>query len=289
MFWRVVICALWWCGVATAAEVRAVATIYPLADMVRQIGKDAVEVATLLPAGASPHTFEPAPDQVRTVAQAAVFVEVGAGLDSWADKLRAARSGPMKVVTLTAGLPLLGATHTHGGEVHGGDPHVWLDPVLVRDHFVPMITQALSDADPGHQAIFQQGAAEYQAALTQLDADLRTALASAANRNYVSFHSAWRYFGQRYGLHEVAVIEAFPGKETSAREIAEVVERARAAHVRIMLVEPQFSPRMAEQIAREIGARILLVDPLGGAQQPGREHYIDLMRYNLRVFAQALQ
>src|ERR1039457_3487430 len=95
MFWRVVICALWWCGAASAAEVRAVATIFPIADMVRQIGKDAVEVATLLPAGASPHTFEPAPNQVRTVARAAIFVEIGAGLDSWADKLRAARSGPM--------------------------------------------------------------------------------------------------------------------------------------------------------------------------------------------------
>ena len=289
MCWRIVILALWWCSTVSAAEVPVVATIYPVADIVAQIGKNAVGVTTLLPAGASPHTFEPTPDQIRSLAQAALFVEIGAGLDTWAERIRAARSGSMKVVTLTTGLPLLGAAHGHAGEGEGGDPHVWLDPVIVRDHFVPAITAALSEIDPGHHALFQQNAAELRAALTQLDADIRAALAAAANRNYVAFHSAWRYFGQRYGLHEVAVIEAFPGKEPSAREVAGVVEQARAAKVRVMLVEPQFSPRMAEQIAHEIGATTAVVDPLGNPQQPGRDHYIDLMRYNLQQFARALR
>jgi zinc transport system substrate-binding protein len=270
-----------------AAAVRVVATIFPVADMVRQVGKDAVDVTTLLPAGASPHTFEPTPAQIRAVAEAAVFVEVGAGLDAWAAKLRAAHAGPMIVVTLAAGVPLLGAAEGEGAS-HGGDPHIWLDPVLVRDHLVPAIVSGLSQADPGHAAGFRAAAGEFEVALTQLDAEIRATLAPATNRNYVAFHSAWRHFANRYDLHEVGVVESFPGKEPSAQEIAAIVQRARAAHVRALLIEPQFSPRLAEQVAHEIGAQPVTVDPLGGPHLPDRQHYLDLMRYNLRAFAKAL-
>jgi len=105
----------------------------------------------------------------------------------------------------------------------------------------------------------------------------------------VSFHAAWRYFARRYELTEVGAVEPFPGKEPSARDIASLVERARAADVRAVLVEPQFSPRTAEQIAREIGARVATVDPLGGSQLAGRAAYLDLMRYNVQRFIEALQ
>jgi ABC-type Zn uptake system ZnuABC Zn-binding protein ZnuA len=291
MSWRWLITAVWVWGALVvhpaAGVVRVVATIFPVADIVRQVGKDAVDVVTLLPAGASPHTFEPTPAQIRAVAEAAVFVEVGAGLDAWAAKLRAAHTGPMIVVTLAAGVPLLGAVEGEDAG-HGGDPHIWLDPLLVRDHLVPAVVDGLSQADPGHAAAFRVAAGEFETALTQLDAEIRTTLAPATGRSYVAFHSAWRYFAKRYDLHEVAVVESFPGKEPSAQEIAALVQRARAAHVRAFLIEPQFSPRMAEQVAHEIGAQLVTVDPLGGPLLPDRQHYLDLMRYNLRAFAQAL-
>jgi zinc transport system substrate-binding protein len=291
MSWRWLMAPVWlWGTVAihsAAAAVHVVATIFPVADMVRQVGKDAVDVATLLPAGASPHTFEPTPAQMRAVAEAAVFVEVGAGLDTWAGKLRAAHAGPMIVITLAAGVPLLGATEGKGAS-HGGDPHIWLDPVLVRDHLVPAIASGLSQADPSHAAAFRAAAGEFEAALTQLDAEIRTTLAPATERSYVAFHSAWRYFAKRYDLREVGVVESFPGKEPSAQEIAAIVTKARAAHVRVLLIEPQFSPRLAEQVAQEIGAQLVTVDPLGGPRLPDRQHYLDLMRYNLRAFAKAL-
>jgi len=272
--------------VPSDATVHVVATIFPLTDMVRQIGLEHVEVATLLPPGANPHTFEPTPAQMREVAAARVIVCIGAGLDTWATKLLAARSGPVTVVTVTDGLTLLGGGHGH--EAHGGDPHVWVDPVLVRDHAVPAIAAALSQIDPEHHAAFDRAAKTFQSALTQLDTDIRVALAPLPNRDYIAFHSAWRYFGARYDLHEVAVVEAFPGKEPSAREIAAIVASARAARVRALLIEPQFNPRMAQQIAGEFGGRTVLVDAIGGPDVAGRNHYIDLMRYNARAFLEAL-
>ncbi len=286
--WIIASLCLWLAAsVAPAsATVKVVATIFPLTDMVRQVGKEHVEVTTLLPPGANPHTFEPTPAQIREVAGANIFVCIGAGLDTWATKLLAARSGSSTVVTITDGLHLLGAQDAH--DAHGGDPHVWVDPVLMRDHAVPAIAAALSQHDPEHRSAFNSAAGEFQAALTQLDVDIRAALTPMATRNYIAFHSAWRYFGARYDLDEVGVVEAFPGKEPSAREIAAVVERARATHVRALLIEPQFNARIAQQIASEFGGHTVLVDAIGGHDVAGRNHYIDLMHYNLRAFVEAL-
>src|SRR5512140_3951769 len=124
----VCVCSLAWSARAEAV-VRVVATIFPIADLVRQIGGDAVDVITLLPPGASPHTFEPTPAQMREVAGARLFVRVGAGLDTWTEKLLAARSPGLTVLTLTDGVPLLSLTdaHSDGTPAGGGDPHIWLD------------------------------------------------------------------------------------------------------------------------------------------------------------------
>lgn len=257
--------------------------------MVTQIGNEAVEVSTLLPPGASPHTFEPTPVQMRAMADAQVLVEVGAGLDTWVTKLRNAGRADLKVVTITAGLQLVGVPDQHAGHETGGDPHVWLDPVLVRDHAVAAIATALSQVDPTHAAIFGEGAKHFQAALTQLDLDIQHTLTPLPDRRYIAFHSAWTYFGRRYGLEQIDVVESFPGKEPSAQEIAALVDKARAAHVRALLVEPQFSARLAVQIANEFGGRTVTVDPLGGPAVPGRNHYLDLMRYNSTMFAEAVR
>lgn len=280
--WSIVCCA------PAAAAVRVVATIFPLTDMVRQVGRDVVEVVTLLPPGASPHTFEPTPAQMRDVAHAQMFVQVGAGLDNWANKLLSAGQSGLTVLTLTDGIPLLGAVE-HGGESAHGDPHVWLDPVLVRDHLVPAIVAGLSRVMPEQRAAFAAAADEFCALLTRFDVEARAALATAPQRNYIAFHSAWRYFGARYDVRELATVESFPGKEPSAREIASVVDKARAAGVHAVLIEPQFSPRVAEQIAREFGGTVYTVDPTGGPEVPGRAHYIDLMRFNLQAFMAALR
>ncbi len=274
------------------AAVRVVATIHPIADVVKQIGRDEVEVVTLLAAGASPHTFEPTPAQMRDVAAARVFVRIGSGLDAWTTKLLAAAGPSLQVVTLTDGLTLLDADDDAHHASHPGargDPHIWLDPVLVRDHIVPAIVTALSAAAPERSAAFASAAAAYRDALGQLDAEIQTRLAGFTNRKFIAFHSAWRYFARRYRLEQVAVIEAFPGREPSAREIQAIVQTARAGKIGAVLVEPQFSPRMGEQIAREFDGTAVFVDALGGPTVPGRQHYVDLLRFDAGAIAGALR
>ena len=107
-------------------------------------------------------------------------------------------------------------------------------------------------------------------------------------RDYVCFHPAYTYFSRRYGLKEVGVIEAAPGREPSPGHLQKIINAIKQTGVKAVLAEPQFSPRVAEIIAREAGVKVLFIDPLGGRPPYGSD-YIKLMRHNLAVLAQAMQ
>lgn len=283
-----------------------VATIFPLADITRNIGGDRVEVVTLLPGGASPHTFEPTPRQMRQVSGAKVIIRIGAGLDDWAEKLSGVAGvsgdtgGDVVRLGVTDGMVLRKAGHgcpccsgaAGTGYAHGngpGDPHVWLDPVLVRDEIAPRIYEALCVAVPGDAAYFEANLKAFQAELTRLHAEITELAEGFESRHFIAYHSAWNYFADRYGLVEVAAVKEAPGKEPSPGWIATVVETARAHDVGAIFAEPQFSTKAAEVIADEYGARVLILDPLGGENIPGRDSYLELMRFNAAVLDEGLR
>jgi len=252
-----------------------VASIQPLELLLRELGGTRVAVATLLPPGASPHTFEPLPGDVARLARARGFLRLGGGLDDWAERLAAA--APRALETLV----LLGAAES-------SDPHVWLDPLLVRDALVPRLEGWLAALDPAGRADGARRAQAFRASLTALDGEIREILAGAPGRSYVAFHNAWRHFARRYGLEEVAVVEEFAGEEPTPRELARLVRAAQRAGVAAILVEPQLPARVAETLAREFGAGTVLVDPLGDPRDPERDSYAELLRFDARAFARAL-
>ncbi|NLC07009.1 MAG: zinc ABC transporter substrate-binding protein [Syntrophomonadaceae bacterium] len=271
-------------------QLKVVTTIFPLADITQNLGGDQIKVINLLPAGANPHTYEPTPSQMKEVAGASLIIGIGAGLDEWVQKLALAANQDANRIEVAEGLQLLASENDHAHEGHsaeadhlhvGADPHIWLDPVLVRDHVAPKITEALIKADPSAEAVYQANLLNYQNELTQLHQEYLTTMASLTNKKYISFHASWRYLAQRYGLEEVASIEPAPGQEPSGKWITEVVNLARANEVRVIIAEPQFNPRMAEVIAGEFAGRVITLDPLGGESAEGRNTYLNLMRYNL--------
>src|SRR5690606_15765482 len=119
-------------------------------------------------------------------------------------------------------------------------------------------------------------------------AHLAARLSAPASRASTTTQPAWRHFARRYGLEEVATVAGFPGREPSARWVADVVRTAREHGVTVIFAEPQLSPKAAETIAREIGGRVLMMDPIGGPGLAGRERHSDLLRYNAGMLADAL-
>jgi zinc transport system substrate-binding protein len=241
-----------------------------------------VSVETLIPPGASPHTYELTPTQLQAVSRARVLVLNGVGLEYWADKVISAANNPdLVVVTTSDGLDIIaGAEHAAGG-----NPHVWLSP-LNAIHQVELIRDALIQADPAGAEIYRANADRYIADLRALDRDTREAVDAFSNRKFIAFHAAWVYFARDYELEQAAVIETTPGKEPSPAEVAEIVRMAKAIGAKAIFAELQFSSKAAEVIAEESGAQVLFLNPLG---QPPDYRYLDLMRSNLNEMSKALK
>lgn len=280
--------------------IHVVTTLPPLADLVARIGGERVSVAALLPPGASPHAYEPRPSDLRNVAGADLVVSVGAGLDQWLYPiLETSRAGThLELARTTPLLPAQDevtpgrdgeAEDDHGHEHGSWDPHFWLDPVLVRDEVAPALAEALAAVDPRGEAVFARNLAALQAELSLLDRELQELLAPHRGTAFVAVHSAWRYFARRYGLEQVAAVQEFPGREPGPAWFAAVIAVAREKGARLVVTEAQFDSRLAQQLARETGARVVALDPLGGPGVAGMESYVDLLRANGRRIAAALE
>jgi zinc transport system substrate-binding protein len=268
-------------GAGSADRILVAASIAPLADFARQVGGDRIEAITLIPPGASPHTYELKPSQVRQVAGARLLILNGAGLEYWADKLIRAASNPMlEVVDTSRGIPLLDAG------AHGANPHIWLDPQQAMRQ-VEHIRDALARLDPGHAAAYRENAARFLAELQGLDREIAAEVRGWRTKQFIAFHPAWVYFARRYGLEQAGVIERSPGREPSPAELARIVETAKRVGARAIFAEPQFSPKAAEAIARESGARVLFLDPLGSSLKD--RSYLAMMRSNVFQMAPALR
>jgi ABC-type Zn uptake system ZnuABC Zn-binding protein ZnuA len=273
-------------SVAFAQPMKVVASIFPVGDMVKEVGGDRVSVQVLLPPGASPHVFEPTPGMAKELSQAGLFFEVGAGLDFWAEKLVKAMKPNIRVVVLSNGMKLLREEGEHGHEHGAANPHVWLDPVLAME-MVKRIGKVLAQTDPPGAEIYRKRGSDYIAKLKILDAEIRKTVSTFAIKSFVSFHPAWDYFALRYGLKDAGVIEESPGEEPAPRKLEAIVKAIRHYHIRAVFAEPQLNPKVADVIAHEAGVKVVMLDPIGGL--PGRETYLELMRYDLRQMKDAMQ
>ena len=265
------------------AGARVVASIFPLADLAALVGGPDVTVDVLVPPRADPSTYEPSPRQMQALAGARAFLLVGGGMDDWMLSVPGAPD-EIAVVRVNEGIAL----RAGGGGEGTGDPHTWLDPVLVRERWLPRIVQALAEARPEAAARIQARATEVADSLAALDGWIAERLAPVRGRSFIATHSAWRYFAERYGVAELGAVYDSPGREPSARELADLLARARAAHVAVVFTEPQLGETAARALAEELGARVELLDPIGGSGLAGRDGYFAMMRFNAEQIARAL-
>jgi len=166
-------------------------------------------------------------------------------------------------------------------EHEGPAPHVWLDPALVAIQAEAM-AHGLASVDPGREEEYQAYLTDFKAELSSLDQEIKNMLASvpAGNRKFLVFHPSWGYFAKRYGLEQIAM--EVEGKEPSLKEMEEIVKHAREDKIKVVFVQPQFSSKSAEVLAREIGAKIVRLDPLA-------ENWAENLRQAARSFTEALQ
>jgi zinc transport system substrate-binding protein len=299
-------------SVAAQAKPLVVTTVYPLYDFTRQVAGEHARVVSLVPPGVEPHHWDPTPRDITRVQQARVFVYNGAGLEAWVDRLLPdLRRRKVVAVDASEGLPLLAADphrarHDHGtqrghAKKHdhaktpdrqgNHDPHVWLDPVLAQAQ-VDRIQAGLAEADPGNAKAYAANAAGVKAELAALHAAYEQGLADCRRRDIIVVHAAFGYLAHRYNLRQVSVMGLTPEAEPSPADLAAIVRFAREHDVRYIFFETLVSSRLAGTLAREVGARTLVLNPLEGLtpeQAAAGETYLSLMRRNLEHLRIALE
>jgi len=264
---------------ASEQRIKVVASIAPLADFVKQVGGDKVDVVLLLPPGASPHTYELTPKTMREISKAKIFIKIGAGLEFWADKLITSANTRITIVDCSEGMELI----RDGRNV---DPHIWLDP-LICINIIKKIENALSDADHANSSFYKKNATLYTEKLIELNREIAERIKTFRIKEYVTFHPAWNYFSKRYGLRVAGVIEEGPGKEPTPKHLNKILQELKRLNIGVVFAEPQFSPKVAEAVAKEAGGKVLFLDPVGG--QKNRETYLDMMRYNVDVMERVMK
>jgi len=259
------------------------ATIFPLTDIVRNIAGPNARVIQILPAGASPHTFDMAPGKIRELQKARLIFKIGI-IDDWIDGIVESVPGA-EIVSLqncVALKPFQADAHNHDRREASGrpfDPHYWLDAkngVIMSQS----ICSKLVSLDPAHAAVYKENSQRYQGELLRLDAELKKTCAALKNRKLIVFHDGWRYFASAYGLEIIAVFQPAPGREPTPRDLQKLYALARTYKINAVFSEPQLPSASLEPLLEDLGLRLLSLDPLGGAV-PG-DSYVGLMRRNVK-------
>ena len=266
--------------------IRVVTTTTVFADIVKNVGGNRTDVRSIIPPGVGPEDYEPKPADAKALADAQLIVSNGVGLDDFLDRLLGSTgSGSAKRLVLGEGLPTI--------EVDGQpNPHFWLDPTIVKTGYLPRIVDALSAASPKDQATFVANAAAYATQLDELDTELGAQVATIPpeNRKLVTFHDAFPYFARHFGFELIGVVLPNVGQEPTASDLAALVDKVRAAHVRAVFSEAQFNPKLVQTLADEAGINQVVTtlynDTLGPAPA---DTYLGMMRWNMQQIVDALR
>jgi ABC-type Zn uptake system ZnuABC Zn-binding protein ZnuA len=260
-----------------SGQVKVTTTLGLFRDLVQQVGGDRVQVSTLVPDGTDVHTYEPPPSQIARLSQAKLVVMNGLDLEHDLEKvIQENVSSSAILLELAADLPTL-----------DDNPHLWLN-VQNGMTYVERIRDALISADPAGADVYRANADAYLAELRTLDQEVTAAVESIPpeRRKLVTFHNAYPYLAQGYGLQIVGFVAASPGQEPSAQEVSDLANAIDDEGVPAVFTEPQFSARILELAADDAGVDVCVL--YSDAFSDDVQSYVDLMRFNARELARCL-
>jgi zinc transport system substrate-binding protein len=239
-------------------KIGVIVSVGPEVEFVQAVGGDKVDVTLMVPPGADPHTYEPLPNQLNHVSNAKIYFMVGTPIEfelNYMDKMRN-MNHEMLVINSSEGIVLIPNTAEHE---NNSDPHVWVSPKNAAI-MVENIYQGLVKIDPNNTEYYTKNRDTYLQKLDELDNNITKSLAGKENSQIIVYHPAWAYFCREYNLTQIPI--EYGGKEPTSQEIASVINLAKKDNIKVIFVEPQYSPKSAEVIASEINGKVLKVDDL---------------------------
>jgi zinc transport system substrate-binding protein len=297
------------------SKIKIIASFYPLYEFSKNIAGDKADVFTFVPVGIEPHDWEPSTGDLITLKESDVFVYNGGGMEPFVEKLIDSGEYPnILFVETTHGIDLIKtddeheehaeeerAEEAHTEEMNEGemdddheflyDPHIWLDPILAKEQ-VMAIKNALIKVDTDNAQYYEDNANTYSAKLDALDSKIKTELSNCNKNTIVPFHNAFTYFGARYGIEIHALSGMAPESEATAHELKELIDFVKENEIKVIFAEDLVDPKLANVLADEAGAQVLLLSPLEGITQEEQANgmsYLEKMEENLKNIKVALE
>lgn len=277
-------------GAAAGSAPKVVVTLKPVHSLIAAVMAGVGEPRLLIRGSASPHTYSLRPSDAQALSRADLVFWVGEGMETFLEKPLESLAGGARIVELSKvpGVILLKIRAAGPWEPeaeaeepahHEGDVnlHIWLDP----DNAVAIVkaaVAALSDADPGHAALYAKNGEGLIGRLTALDRELVSDLAPVKDAPFVVFHDAYQYFDRHYGLNAVGSITVNPERAPGASRLSAIRQKIMGLKAACVFSEPQFPPSVVRTVIEGTTARQGVLDPLGADIPAGPKAYFALMR-----------
>lgn len=265
-------------------------SFYPMYDFTKKIGGNKVEVNNMIPSGVEPHEWEPTTKDITNLNKAQIFIYSGAGMEGWVNKVIEALNNE-KLVTVEASKGISYLANKDKDEPLEYDPHTWLSPLNVKIQ-MKNIKNALQKVDPANKDYYEKNFLDNVKKLDQLDQEYKKALADYKGKEIIVAHQAFGYLCQAYGLKQMAIEGLSADSEPTPTRMAEVTKFAKEHKVKYIFFEDLISPKVAQIIAKQAGAKTEMLNPLEGLSQEdiqaGKE-YFSVMKDNLIKLQKALE
>jgi zinc transport system substrate-binding protein len=280
-----------------------VTTCEPISLILKEIVKSKGNVITLLPAGASPHTYSPVPSDIQRAGMSKALFYVSSNLDGWAANIQCnSKIELIKILPQAYSLSFNDDMHSHSdsntkdsnkikenkkhNEFSNIDPHFWTDPLTVKA-LLPALVDTLSKIDPQNAGYYKINANLFSKKLDLIDRQVQDLVKNLAGKPIITYHQSFRYFLKRYNLKYAGSIEDAPGKEPTAKYISTLIKKIQDNKIKAIFNEPQLPSSFLNSLAEQAKVNIFTLDPIGGKNNI--KTYSDLILYNAQTFKKALE
>ncbi|MDL2281004.1 zinc ABC transporter substrate-binding protein [Selenomonadales bacterium OttesenSCG-928-I06] len=280
-----------------SGKIKVIASVYPVYEFTKQVGKDKIDLSMLSPVGGDPHDFEPTPKEIIKLKSADIFIYHGADLEPWVENL--INKNTLQDVTIVEAsknvklLEFFGDHHNHNHnnntDEHDVDPHVWLDPERAIIE-VNNIAEALAQKDPKNAEYYKENAKEYNLKLAKLDEEFSANKEYFQGKKLVTNHAAFGYLADKYGFEQIAVMGLMHDAQSTPERIAIVSNLCKQHEIKYIFTETVVNTKLTEAIAKEVGAEILVLNPLDSLTKEEYEQnkdYLSIMQENLNNLKKA--
>lgn len=262
-----------------SSKLQVVTSFYPMYFFASQIGGDKAEVTNITPAGAEPHDYEPPAQDIAHIEDSDLLIINGGKFEVWGDKIRENIRG--KNVKLIIA----------GNNLTNQDPHIWLNPIFTKQ-MVKNILNGFIEVDSNNKLFYLANEQKLQNKLDELNNQYKLVLSSCLQKNIVTSHAAFGHLAKAYGLNQVSISGLSPDQEPSSKYLAGVANYVKEQNIKYIFFESLVSPKLSETIAREVGAKTMVLDPIEGISKEAMNkgvNYFILMKANLNNLKKALE